>query len=116
MINQMICKAPYLAAAITMLEQQSALNSGSQVSRKCNSSFIMPRILLELIRANDSSMARLTRRKWCQGHNLSICIYRYKCEKCYNYSINANITKELQMISTSNYPGEQLKKQNRLCS
>lgn len=50
---------PYLAAAMTMLEQQSDLNSGSQVSKKNNSSFIMPRTLLWLIRAKESSMARL---------------------------------------------------------
>ena len=49
----------HFSAAVTILEQQSALNSGSQVSKKCKSSFIIPRMLLLFTRANDSSIARL---------------------------------------------------------
>lgn len=49
----------YFSAARTMLEQQSALNSGSHVSRKVRSSLIIPRTLELLIRAKHNSIARL---------------------------------------------------------
>lgn len=55
----------YFSAAWTMLEHVSALNSGSQVSRNCSNSFIIPRIFPELIRANESSIARLQKTDVC---------------------------------------------------
>lgn len=51
--------APYFSAARKIPDAQSALNSGSQESRKYRSSFIMPRMLLPLTRAKLSSIARL---------------------------------------------------------
>ena len=44
---------------MTILEHTSGLNSGSHVSRKCNSSFIIPLTLLVLIKAKDNSTALL---------------------------------------------------------
>lgn len=60
LINVIIDKIfTYFSAARTMLEQQSALNSGSHVSRKVRSSLIIPRTLELLIRAKHNSIARL---------------------------------------------------------
>lgn len=49
----------YLSAAVTKLEEQSALKSGSDFSKKKSSSFTMDRMLLPLTNAKHSSMDRL---------------------------------------------------------
>jgi len=49
----------YFSAASTRLDEQSDLNSGSHFSRNDSSSFTMLRMLLPLIRAKHSSIARL---------------------------------------------------------
>jgi len=49
----------YFSAASTRLEEQSDLNSGSHFSRNSSSSFTMLRMLLPLISAKHSSIARL---------------------------------------------------------
>ncbi|TRY97155.1 hypothetical protein DNTS_009641, partial [Danionella cerebrum] len=50
-------RLPYFSAARKIPDAQSALNSGSQESKKYSSSFIMPRMLLPLTRAKLSSIA-----------------------------------------------------------
>jgi len=49
----------YFSAASTRLDEQSDLNSGSHFSRNSSSSFTMLRMLLPLISAKHSSIARL---------------------------------------------------------
>ena len=49
----------YFSAAITRLDDVSALNSGSHFSRKKRSSFTIPRILFPFISAKHSSIALL---------------------------------------------------------
>lgn len=50
---------PYFSAARNIPDAQSALNSGSQESKKYSNSFIIPRTLFPLTRAKLSSIARL---------------------------------------------------------
>lgn len=53
------CSESYFSVDWTMFEQTSALNSGSQFSRKSKSSFIIPLMFPVFTRAKESSMARL---------------------------------------------------------
>ena len=58
----------YLSAALTMFEAQSALKSGSHVSRKTSSSFIIRRTFWLLMRAKHNSRARLRENKTRDNH------------------------------------------------
>ena len=49
----------YFSATVIIFEVVYCLNSGSQFSTKLSISFIMLRMLVELIRAKDNSTARL---------------------------------------------------------
>jgi len=49
----------YRSIAKNIFEVQSALNSTSQVAKKSNISFVIVRILFELINAKHNSIARL---------------------------------------------------------
>ena len=52
-------KSSYFSAAKKISEVTYDLNSKSALTRKVSSSFIMPRMLLEFMRAKDNSIARL---------------------------------------------------------
>ena len=58
-MDEKVSKVTNFSAAMTMLDAQSALNSGSHVSRNESSSFIMTRTFDPFTNANDSAIARL---------------------------------------------------------
>ena len=55
----------YFSAARKISDVMYDLNSGSVLSRNTSSSFTIPRILLALINANESSIARLQEKHIC---------------------------------------------------
>ena len=68
-----------LSAAVTKLDEQSALKSGSDFSRKNRSSFTMERMLLPLTSAKQSSIDRLEMKQESVKHSVGCtCLFSSK--------------------------------------